>query len=119
MIFTEPVIIAALAAALTGLRAVIEDDTAFSPALAAAVLTTLQDPQYGFDPTSKLRFRSSTNVEDSEQFTGAGLYDSKSGCLADDLDADSSGPSICDPSEPNERGVFRAIRKVYLAMNRA
>ena len=53
------------------------------------------------------------NVEDSEHFTGAGLYDSYSGCLMDDLDGDSTGPSQCDPAEPQERGVFRAIHKVY------
>lgn len=64
-------------------------------------------------PRGKLRFRSSTNVEDSEQFTGAGLYDSYSGCLLDDLDGDTDGPSLCDPSEPAERGVFRALRRVF------
>ena len=69
--------------------------------------------QFGFDPNKNLRFRSSTNVEDSEQFTGAGLYDSFSGCLADDLDDDAAGPSIGDPAETDERGVFRAIRKVF------
>src|SRR5690606_15087424 len=36
-----------------------------------------------------------------------------SGCLADDVDSDTQGPSICEPEESNERGVFRAIRKVY------
>ncbi|MBN1946021.1 MAG: hypothetical protein JW797_10115 [Bradymonadales bacterium] len=46
-------------------------------------------------PTEPLRFRSSTNVEDLDQFTGAGLYDSRRGCLADDLDADDLGPSAC------------------------
>jgi len=76
-----------------------------------AVVNALQ--QFGFDPNKNLRFRSSTNVEDSEQFTGAGLYDSFSGCLADDLDNDTIGPSIGDPTEPDERGVFRAIRKVF------
>jgi hypothetical protein len=48
----------------------------------------------GFE-TQRTRFRSSTNVEDLEVFTGAGLYDSRSGCLADDLDADDLGPSLC------------------------
>ena len=32
---------------------------------------------------------------------------------ADDLDGDTAGPSICDPSETGERGVFRAIRRVF------
>jgi len=75
------------------------------------VVNTLRE--FGFDPNKNLRFRSSTNVEDSEQFTGAGLYDSFSGCLADDLDHDSNGPCACDPAEAGERGVFRAIRKVF------
>ena len=86
--------------------------TIFPPQLQNAVIATLQDPNYGFDAFRKIRFRSSTNVEDSNQFTGAGLYDSFSGCLADDLDGDSAGPCHCDPDEDNERGVFRAIRKV-------
>lgn len=45
--------------------------------------------------TTRLRFRSSTNAEDLEALSGAGLYDSKSGCLADDQDADDAGPSLC------------------------
>jgi hypothetical protein len=69
--------------------------------------------EFGFDPSKNLRFRSSTNVEDSEQFTGAGLYDSFSGCFADDLDDDTGGPCACDSAEKGERGVFRAIRKVF------
>jgi len=60
----------------------------------------------------KIRFRSSTNVEDAGNFSGAGLYDSFSGCLADDLDEDNLGPSICDPRKPKERGAIRAIKKV-------
>jgi len=66
-----------------------------------------------FDPHRKIRFRSSTNLEDSEHFTGAGLYDSYSGCLMDDLDENAAGPCQCDPAEPEERGVFRALQKVY------
>ncbi len=45
--------------------------------------------------TTPLRFRSSTNVEDLDTLTGAGLYDSKTGCLADELDGDALGPSAC------------------------
>ncbi len=108
--YTYPPNITALAAELEAIRDLIEDTTSFTDAqqqqIAAALLGR-------FEPTTKIRFRSSTNVEDAENFTGAGLYDSYSGCLADDQDADTSGPSICDPSEDKERGVFRAIRKVY------
>lgn len=45
--------------------------------------------------TTRIRFRSSTNAEDLTAFSGAGLYDSRSGCLADDLDGDEVGPSHC------------------------
>ena len=104
----------ALAEDLAGLRDLIKDRsrTVFTPGQEQAVLEALQDPRFGFDPERRLRFRSSTNVEDSAQFTGAGLYDSYSGCLADEL-AGGDGPSICDPSRPSRRGVFRAIRRVF------
>jgi len=87
--------------------------TTFTTAQRNAIISILQDPLYGFNPNKNIRFRSSSNVEDSNQFTGAGLYDSFSGCLADDLDGDESGPCLCDPNESRERGIFRAIRKVF------
>jgi hypothetical protein len=113
--FSYPPDMSALATTLGGIKNLIEEtaETSYPAAARVAVLDTLEDPQYGFDPTKKIRFRSSTNVEDSDHFTGAGLYDSFSGCLADDLDGDGVGPSICDPSKDSERGVFRAIRKVF------
>ncbi len=113
--YTYPPDMAQLAGDLDDIRDLLKDDdeTSFSNELQEAIIATLQDPQYGFDPYKKIRFRSSTNVEDSEQFTGAGLYDSRSGCLADDLDGDDVGPSLCDPEKPSERGVFRAIRRVF------
>lgn len=103
--------IAVLAPRLEALRRTITRDARFSAAQQAAVLGALANA--GFDPRRKVRFRSSTNVEDGEEFTGAGLYDSFSGCPSDDLDADAAGPCGCDPSEPEERGVFRAIQRVY------
>jgi hypothetical protein len=109
--FSWPPDIAALQTALAEIRKLITDSADFSPDQQAAILQVLQSA--GFEPTHNIRFRSSTNVEDSEQFSGAGLYDSFSGCLADDLDSDNAGPSTCDPSEGKERGVFRALRKVY------
>lgn len=68
------------------------------------------------DPTTGARFRSSSNAEDGAYFNGAGLYDSFSGCYADDTDSDDMGPSACDPSESNERGVCRALRKVWASL---
>ena len=106
---------AALSADLTYIRGLFTDtdDTIFTTDQQNAIISILQDPRYGFNPNKNIRFRSSSNVEDSNQFTGAGLYDSFSGCLADDIDADNIGPCICDPNETHERGVFRAIRKVF------
>lgn len=87
----------------------IKDAADFSPDQKADILSAVSR----FDMDRKIRFRSSTNVEDTETFVGAGLYDSYSGCRWDDLDDDDVGPSHCDSAEPNERGVFRAMRKVY------
>jgi pyruvate,water dikinase len=42
-----------------------------------------------------VRFRSSSNVEDGEEVSGAGLNDSFRGCFADDDDGDEVGPSRC------------------------
>jgi hypothetical protein len=94
---------------LQQIRDLFTKSATFTPAQKQTILAALT----GFEPRRKLRFRSSTNVEDTEHFTGAGLYDSYSGCLLDELDANDSGPSQCDPLEPSERGVFRAIQKVY------
>jgi hypothetical protein len=94
---------------LAALRDLIRNTATFTPVQQQSITNALRV----FNPQRKIRFRSSTNVEDSEHFTGAGLYDSFSGCLLDDLDADTTGPSRCDPAEANERGVFRAIQRVY------
>lgn len=94
---------------LDDIRDLIEDDTVFTAAQETAIFNALNV----FDADRKIRFRSSTNMEDSRTFVGAGLYESKSGCLLDDLDSDDVGPSLCDPEEKNERGVFRALRKVF------
>lgn len=59
--------------------------------LAAAIVAAYGDA----GTTTRLRFRSSTNAEDLPGVSGAGLYDSRSGCLGDDLDADDVGPSAC------------------------
>jgi hypothetical protein len=103
-----PADLRALDDALDGVRDLIKD-APFPAELAASVREALA----GFEPTRRIRFRSSTNVEDSESFTGAGLYDSATGCLADDLDADETGPSLCNPEELEEHGVYRAIQRVY------
>lgn len=99
----------ALKTALAEVRSLIRQSASFTGPERAVITNALSI----FDAHRRIRFRSSTNVEDSESFTGAGLYDSYSGCLLDDLDADDAGPSQCDPTESGERGVFRAIQRVY------
>jgi hypothetical protein len=94
---------------LAAVRDLIRQTARFSAAQQQAITNALA----GFTNTRRIRFRSSTNVEDAQNFIGAGLYDSFSGCLADDLDGDTTGPSLCDPEEEDERGVFRAIQRVY------
>ncbi|HZO83595.1 MAG TPA: PEP/pyruvate-binding domain-containing protein, partial [Verrucomicrobiae bacterium] len=101
--------ISALKADLAAIRDLFTRIARFTPAQQQAITNALRV----FNPGRNIRFRSSTNVEDSEHFTGAGLYDSFSGCLLDDHDGDTAGPSHCDPTENNERGVFRAIQRVY------
>lgn len=86
-------------------------------ALLQAVGEALVDALGSADVTA--RFRSSSNAEDGALFNGAGLYDSFSGCLADDLDADDVGPSACDPGEAKERGVCRALKRVWASLYNA
>lgn len=94
---------------LAAIRDLITHTARFSAEQQAAIIAALAP----FDPWRRIRFRSSSNAEDGETFSAAGLYDSYSGCLADDLDGDTAGPCQCDAKETNERGVFRALQKVY------
>jgi hypothetical protein len=104
-----PTDIPSLKQTLSGIRTLIRQSASFSPAQQQTITNALTP----FNAQRKIRFRSSTNVEDAEHFTGAGLYDSYSGCLLDDADDDTTGPSHCDPTETGERGVYRAIQRVY------
>jgi pyruvate,water dikinase len=56
--------------------------------------------------TMPIRFRSSSNTEDTPESSGAGLHDSSRGCFADDLDGDDEGPSAC--LAPDERAAMEA-----------
>ena len=82
--------------------------------LLTLVASKIQE-QFG-NTTTMVRFRSSSNAEDSCLFSGAGLYDSTSVCLADDMDEDDLGPSHCDPDQPKERSVERGLRKVWRSL---
>ncbi len=70
---------------------------------------------FGTD-TIMLRFRSSSNAEDGLEFSGAGLYESASACLADDLDADEAGPSACDDDKSSEKSIESALRTVWASL---
>ena len=94
-----PTDIAGLDKALRDIRNIIRKASDFSDEQKSAILEGLSQ----FSPTEKIRFRSSTNVEDTRYFVGAGLYDSYSGCILDDTDNDDTGPSHCDPDEADER----------------
>jgi pyruvate,water dikinase len=68
------------------------------------------------DETAMVRFRSSSNAEDGVDFSGAGLYRSKTACLADSLDDDEDGPSICDPDKDEEDTLEEALGKVWASL---
>ncbi|HVR74934.1 MAG TPA: PEP/pyruvate-binding domain-containing protein [Planctomycetota bacterium] len=67
-------------------------------------------------PGVEVRFRSSSNAEDSIEFGGAGLYESTSVCVLDDRDQDDEGPSLCDPTKGKERTVARGLRRVWMSL---
>lgn len=79
-------------------------------ALAERIRTIFGSPQI------KVRFRSSSNMEDNLEFNGAGLYDSTSVCAMDSQDGDDSGFSWCDPSQDSERTIERGLRKVWASL---
>lgn len=67
-------------------------DSAFAQDLSAKL-------DEAFPGIDRIRFRSSTNAEDLDGFTGAGLYDSKTG-------------SKTDPADP----ILRAVRQVWASV---
>ena len=100
--------------ALHDLRDHMEDESEVPAELVRAIATRIA---VVFEDTdTRVRFRSSSNAEDALEFNGAGLYDSTSACAADDLDADGRGPSRCDADQDDERGVARALRRVWASL---
>ena len=98
---------------LESLRDAIEDapiDQDFVDALIAEIVSV-----WGNDE-AMVRFRSSSNAEDGLEFSGAGLYRSKSACAADSLDDDDDGPSICDPDKDEEDTIQEALGKVWASL---
>lgn len=81
------------------------------PALLELVRTRAVE-SFGSDAIM-LRFRSSSNAEDSLAFNGAGLYTSASGCPRDvDRDAPASACDAGDHGKPMDR----AIKKVWASL---
>ncbi len=111
--FAYPPNLAQARAELDAVRKIIRNKMEFTAAQRDAIIAALTNA--GFRTTRMLRFRSSSNAEDTVQFSGAGLYESFSGCLADEIDGDTAGPCACaDPAlEPKEKTVTEAIRKVF------
>ncbi len=88
----------------------------FPAALEGEIQAAMIATSGGQAATVPFKFRSSTNVEDLDALTGAGLYDSRRGCLADDQDGDELGPSACLSQE--ER-AFLESRLVELRAEQA
>lgn len=99
--------------ALARLREHMENQSSVEPDLITRVAVKIQEV-FGSTRT-RVRFRSSSNVEDVLEFNGAGLYRSTSACAADDLDIDAAGPSRCGGSD-DERGIGQALRRVWASL---
>ena len=98
---------------LEALRDAMEDapqDAELLSALTAQIIET-----FGSD-TVMVRFRSSSNAEDGLEFSGAGLYQSESACAADEWDADTKGPSLCDSDTNKERSLSEALGEVFASV---
>lgn len=98
---------------LEGLRADMEDAPC-DPDLVADIGGMIVGT-WGAEDTM-IRFRSSSNAEDALHFNGAGLYDSTSVCLADTLDGDADGPSVCDADKGKERTICRGLTRVWASL---
>ncbi|HET6406672.1 MAG TPA: PEP/pyruvate-binding domain-containing protein, partial [Chthoniobacteraceae bacterium] len=109
--FTYPPDISVAAEALDDVRDLIRKKVKFTDAQKSAILSALTGA--GFQTTRMLRFRSSSNVEDTEHLSGAGLYESFNGCIADSIDGNDTGPCGCAQEEPDEKTVLSAIEKVF------
>ncbi len=99
---------------LAAFRDEIEDHGVVSSTLVGALAARIEEV-FG-SAHIMVRFRSSSNAEDSLVFTGAGLYDSTSVCVEDSLDANSTGPSHCDPNQEKERTIERGLKKVWASL---
>jgi hypothetical protein len=102
---------------LWDLRTRMRYEARLDPALVTELAQRIEDV-FG-DTTVRVRFRSSSNVEDALEFSGAGLYNSTTVCAADTEDADRDGPSICDLYQDEERTIERGLRVVWASLYNA
>lgn len=109
----EPYDLARLAADLAAIRDRLQK--APLPESIARPLKTAIASHFGGDK-QMLFLRSSTNAEDGDEFNGAGLYESKSGCLADDALPAGAGSSSCDPDSKKARPFGAALKKVWASL---
>ena len=68
-------------------------DVSMDPSVLSEIAASLESAFGGLAATQGLRFRSSSSVEDIEGFSGAGLYDSNTGFLRPESQADESDRS--------------------------
>jgi len=101
-------------ALLRDLRSRMQNQCAVDPALVAALAGRIREV-FG-STTARVRFRSSSNVEDALEFSGAGLYSSTTVCANDSQDDDRSGPSRCDASQEEERTIERGLLLVWASL---
>lgn len=97
---------------LEDLTYAMEHQSALDEDVRDAVIAEIRTAWDG-DDYQMIRFRSSSNAEDGIDFSGAGLYLSESGCIADELDGDTVGPSACDPDKPDEQTITHALLEVW------
>jgi len=103
------------AESLGTLREHMRDFGVVNPDLVATIVARIEE-ELGTPANVRVRHRSSSNVEDALEFNGAGLYNSTAACVADQLDDDASGPSLCDPSKTGERDIERALKRVWSSL---
>jgi len=99
---------------LAGLRTHIEDDGAVPADLVSKLADRIEVVFGGTDVP--VRFRSSSNIEDGLEFSGAGLYSSTTVCADDTLDSDAMGPSHCNPAKDKERSIERGVLRVWSSL---
>lgn len=77
---------------------------------AGDVTTIANQIRTTYPDNRRIRFRSSTNSEDLAGFNGAGLYESKSGCLADDAGGDGSSACLTPLEKTRKEALIAKLK---------